>query len=100
MKVLTAGLLACVLLLTGLLLLEKADQVVNGPPPADVQRDSLPKRLTRAIANWLIDRGMRDGPPQRPNARETPQPALAVYAPTPSEFLSAEDQPLDYATGW
>ncbi|EAQ81679.1 hypothetical protein [Blastopirellula marina] len=97
MKVLTAGLFAFALLLGGLLLLEKVDDVVNGPVPTDVQKDSLRKRFTRAIANWMIDKGMRDGPPEN---QSEPPAAMTIYTPRASELLLHDGDPINHAQGW
>ncbi|MCC9608532.1 hypothetical protein LOC68_09800 [Blastopirellula sp. JC732] len=97
MKVLTAGLFACVLLLGGLLLMEKADDVLNGPVPSDVQRDSLGKRFVRALANWMIDKGMRDAPPQQ---SFDPPHRMAIYAPPTSELLLHDGDRINHAEGW
>lgn len=97
MKVLVAGLFGCVLLLGGLLLLEKADDVLNGPVPADMQRDSLGKRFVRAIANWMIDKGMRDGPP--PSQAPSPS-AMAYYSLPPGELLLHDGDRINHAEGW
>ncbi|PQO45851.1 hypothetical protein [Blastopirellula marina] len=97
MKLLVAGLFGCVLLLGGLLLLEKADDVVNGPVPTDAQRDTLSKRFVRAIANWMIDKGMRDGPPQN---RRQPPSGMAFYSLPPSELLLHDGDSINHAEGW
>ncbi|TWT34706.1 hypothetical protein [Blastopirellula retiformator] len=97
MKILTAGLFGCVLVLSGLLLLEKADDVLNGPVPTDVQRDSLGKRFVRALTNWMIDKGMRDGPPRESFA---PPHAMMSYSPPTRELLLHDGDDIDHAEGW
>lgn len=96
-KTLIAMLFGAVLFLSGMLVLEKGDDLLNGPVPTDAQRDSLGKRLVRAVTNWIVDKGMREDPPEN-------DPSLAIKSRVPpspvQHLLIDDDDKLNHEVGW
>ena len=103
-------LMLLIVLVLGLYALaDRTADVVNGPVPADAQRDTLRKRIVRVLANWLIDRNMRQPAPTEADSLDAErtrslaqQPAYLSHPPAipPSQLLSSRDAPLDHRHGW
>ncbi|MBI1246857.1 hypothetical protein GC197_03305 [bacterium] len=88
-------LLLLIILVLGLVsFADRTADVVNGPPQPEAQRDSLRKRIVRVLANWLIDRNMKQPPPEN-----TPHLAQPPAIP-PSELLGHDGSPIDHRQGW